>query len=317
MGRLAGLRRSARLVRRVAGQPADRGPVRGARPGRTARCRTTRWRCSSRSGPENAYQFEQWRLPLEALAMRRPVVVIVDRPDTGRLVLATSTLPVAFARGSGELETAGGAAPVRGGALRQPGRAELPDAPLRRARAHPDRARRERQGRQRLQPAQGVRLHLHRRPGRVGTGWPAALYDFDADARIREVGRPAARPRSHPGAPDWSTTGGCGCSYAPTWEGDRASIAYGSLVSHGVGDHRGAARRPGVRVIYRPHPRTGRASAAPRSGRRRDPGRPGRRRGPAPGRHRPVRLAVAVRRRTASPTCQRWPTTGWPPASRW
>ena len=42
------------------------------------------------------YQFEQWRLPLEALATRRPVVVIVDRPDTGRLVLATSALPIAL-----------------------------------------------------------------------------------------------------------------------------------------------------------------------------------------------------------------------------
>ena len=56
------------------------------------------------TGPENLYQFEQWRLPLEHLATQRPVFVIVDRPDTGDLVLRTSSLPVAFARGSAALE---------------------------------------------------------------------------------------------------------------------------------------------------------------------------------------------------------------------
>ena len=56
------------------------------------------------TGPENSYQFEQWRLPLEHLATQRPVFVIVDRPDTGDVVLGTSSLPVAFARGSAALE---------------------------------------------------------------------------------------------------------------------------------------------------------------------------------------------------------------------
>ena len=55
------------------------------------------------TGPENLYQFEQWRLPLEHLASQHPVFVIVDRPDTGDLVLRTSSLPVAFARGSAAL----------------------------------------------------------------------------------------------------------------------------------------------------------------------------------------------------------------------
>ena len=56
------------------------------------------------TGPENLYQFEQWRLPLEHLATQRPVFVIVDRPDTGDLVLRTSSLPVAFTCGSAALE---------------------------------------------------------------------------------------------------------------------------------------------------------------------------------------------------------------------
>ena len=45
------------------------------------------------TGPENLYQFEQWRLPLEHLAQQRPVFVIVDRPDTGDLVLREQQPP--------------------------------------------------------------------------------------------------------------------------------------------------------------------------------------------------------------------------------
>jgi hypothetical protein len=46
-----------------------------------------------RDGPENFYQFDQWRMPLEHLALQRPVFVIVDRPDTGDLVLVASSCP--------------------------------------------------------------------------------------------------------------------------------------------------------------------------------------------------------------------------------
>ncbi len=56
------------------------------------------------TGPENFYQFEQWRLPLEHLAQQRPVFVIVDRPDTGDRLLQTTRLPIAFVRGSAALE---------------------------------------------------------------------------------------------------------------------------------------------------------------------------------------------------------------------
>jgi len=48
--------------------------------------------------------------------------------------------------------------------------------------------------------------------------------------------------------------------YAPTWEGDRPSIAYGSLASHGVAIIEALVADPSIRVIYRPHARTGYAS---------------------------------------------------------
>ena len=55
-------------------------------------------------GPENGYQLDQWRRPLESLARRRGVFLIADRADTGRYLLETFGLPIAFARGSGALE---------------------------------------------------------------------------------------------------------------------------------------------------------------------------------------------------------------------
>jgi len=81
------------------------------------------------------------------------------------------------------------------------------------------------------------------------------LWDYDLDARAIEIGRPQADHYSGtlPYTPDDRRV----VLYAPTWEGDRPSAHYGSIVSHGetlvarllaTGQHR---------LIYRPHPRSG------------------------------------------------------------
>lgn len=49
--------------------------------------------------------------------------------------------------------------------------------------------------------------------------------------------------------------------YAPTWEGDRPSAAYGSIGSHGVALTAAVLASPRHRLIYRPHPRSGVVSA--------------------------------------------------------
>ena len=193
-------------------------------------------------GPENAYQFEQWRQPLEALATGRPVVVIVDRPDTGRLVLATSSLPVAFARASGELETLVEqhrvAAVLYANQVEQNFRMLRFAAPVHIQIGHGE------------SDKGGSVSNQHKAYDYTFIGGPAgrkrlasALYDFDAEARIREVGRPQL-DHDHPGAPDWPTDGRLQVLYAPTWEGDRASIRYGSLVFARGGRDRRTAGRP-------------------------------------------------------------------------
>ncbi len=81
------------------------------------------------------------------------------------------------------------------------------------------------------------------------------LWAFDLDAKTRSIGRPQADHFAGPlpYTPDERTV----VLYAPTWEGDRDSAAYGSVVTHGVALAHAILGSPAHRFIYRPHPRTG------------------------------------------------------------
>mgnify|MGYP002403458748 CR=1 FL=1 len=81
------------------------------------------------------------------------------------------------------------------------------------------------------------------------------LWDYDLDKRAIPIGRPQADHYSGelPYTPDDREV----VLYAPTWEGDRAAAAYGSIVSHGVHLVRALLATGRHRVIYRPHPRSG------------------------------------------------------------
>lgn len=81
------------------------------------------------------------------------------------------------------------------------------------------------------------------------------LVDFDVDTHTRQIGRPQLdKPWDIPAPPDPARKT---VLYAPTWEGDRPSIAYGSVESHGRRIVETLTNDPKYRVIYRPHPRTG------------------------------------------------------------
>ncbi|HJQ88931.1 MAG TPA: CDP-glycerol glycerophosphotransferase family protein [Propionibacteriaceae bacterium] len=206
------------------------------------------------TGPENFYQFEQWRLPLEHLATQRPVFVIVDRPDTGDLVLGTSSLPVAFARGSASLERLVAERDVR--VVLYLNQLEANFRMLRFASpVH-------------IQIGHGESdkdssiSNQHKAYDLVFVGGDAgrdrlgqALRGFDANERTLLVGRPQL-DYTYQGAPSWQRDSGMRVWYAPTWAGDRPSIAYGSLASHGVAIIEALLADPSIRVIYRPHPRT-------------------------------------------------------------
>ncbi len=208
--------------------------------------------------PANLFQLEQWRRPLERLASTRPVFVIVDRPDTGAALLQRTTLPLAFAQGSGALERL-----VHDYDVRVVAYVNQVERNFRMLRfAEPVHVQ---LGHGESDKAYSV-SNQHRaydvtfvggRAGRDRLG--AALRDFDADRRTVGVGRPQL-DYDYPGAPDWDRDSGLRVLYAPTWEGDRPSVAYGSLVSHGRAIVTTLLADPRIRVIYRPHPRTGLSS---------------------------------------------------------
>jgi len=81
------------------------------------------------------------------------------------------------------------------------------------------------------------------------------LWDYDVDHRAIRIGRPQTDHLGGtlPFTPDGRTV----VLYAPTWEGDRGSAAYGSIASHGVALVTALLATGRHRVVYRPHPRSG------------------------------------------------------------
>lgn len=82
-----------------------------------------------------------------------------------------------------------------------------------------------------------------------------ALWRYDVEDRTFAIGRPQADyfTGEPPFAPDERTV----VFYAPTWEGDRPSASYGSVMSHGETLVRRLLETGRHRLVYRPHPRSG------------------------------------------------------------
>jgi CDP-glycerol glycerophosphotransferase (TagB/SpsB family) len=81
------------------------------------------------------------------------------------------------------------------------------------------------------------------------------IWNYDLDRRVFPIGRPQTDHlrENLPVKRDDRIV----VFYAPTWEGDRPTMAYGSIESHGVELARAVVASPAHRLIYRPHPRSG------------------------------------------------------------
>ena len=213
-------------------------------------------------GPTELYQLADWLPVLESLHASYPLVIACTRPDGARAALAATSLPVRLTRGAPDLE-----ALVDAGA-----RAVLYVNHL------------ERNFRM-LRFAEPVHIYLghgesdkdssvsnqNKAYDQVFVAGPAgrerlsrALRGFDAAARAPMVGRPQL-DHVREGAPDWPRDDRVRVLYAPTWEGDRPRMAYGSVASHGASVVRALVSDGGFRVIYRPHPRAGTTSPSYRA----------------------------------------------------
>ncbi len=81
------------------------------------------------------------------------------------------------------------------------------------------------------------------------------LWDFDLAKRAVRIGRPQADHMG--GTVPYPADERTVVLYSPTWEGDRAAAAYGSILSHGRALTDALLASDRHRLIYRPHPRSG------------------------------------------------------------
>ncbi len=81
------------------------------------------------------------------------------------------------------------------------------------------------------------------------------LWGYDVDRKTIAIGRPQADHFA--GEVPYPDDDRTVVLYAPTWEGDRPTAAYGSIASHGVALAEAVLASPTHRLVYRPHPRSG------------------------------------------------------------
>ncbi|MEJ1087372.1 CDP-glycerol glycerophosphotransferase family protein [Microbacterium sp. Mu-80] len=202
----------------------------------------------------NMYQIRQWYGPLQQLSRRFPVVVLSRSPLGAEALLRDDALPTVFAPRIGDLEDF------------------LAEQQIRIVLYVNQNTRNFRMFRY------GRRWHVFINHGESDKVYMAsnqykaydhafiageaardrladALWDYDVDRRTSMIGRPQADHLT--GEPPYPRDDRTVVLYAPTWEGDRASMSYGSVRSHGETLVRQLLDSGRHRVIYRPHPRTG------------------------------------------------------------
>ena len=228
----------------------------GLKPGADARFRVAVYFSDE---PVNLYQVRQWYAPLEELARTQPVVVISRMPDTTMMLLDECPVPVVHSPRITDIESFMASHDI--------GLVLYVNQNLRNF-----------QMMRFAQPAHVFVSHGEsdksymasnqlKAYDRVFIAGPAAaarlegaLVEFDVAKRAVEIGRPQNDVTYEaPTLPDDDRTT---VLYAPTWEGDRASMAYGSIASHGEALLRALLADPRFRVVYRPHPRSGSFDAA-------------------------------------------------------
>lgn len=209
------------------------------------------------------YQLEQWLWPLEQLAERTSVGILCRGARIAQRIADRTSLPVRYGRSISALDSVLGAestlcvlyvnqSPLNFHALRHPrpahvhlshGESEKASMVTNQLKAY-DRV---------LTAGQAARERLTSR-----------LIGFGPE-RMIDVGRPQLdQPRTLPQQwQDYLRASEADRAaprpvllWAPTWEGDSGAMAYGTLPASG-GPLIEAAHSAGMRVLYRPHPRTG------------------------------------------------------------
>ena len=212
-------------------------------------------------GPVELYQLVDWLPVLEHLDRTVPLVVVCTRADGARAVMGATDLPVRLAMGAPDLEAlvaAGVRAVLYVNHLERNFRMLRFAGPVHIYLGHGES---DKDSSVSNQNKAYDRVFVAGQAGRDRLS--GALRGFDATTLAPMVGR-TQLDHARAGAPEWPRDDRVRVLYAPTWEGDRPSMSYGSLPTHGVALVRSLLRDGGFRVIYRPHPRSGTVSPAHR-----------------------------------------------------
>ncbi|RIJ52821.1 hypothetical protein DZG00_03330 [Clavibacter lycopersici] len=202
----------------------------------------------------NMYQIRQWYRPLVELARTHPVVILSRHPSGANALLDESPLPVEYVRRVADLERVIAEQDIR--VVLYVNQNTRNFQMMRYGRRWHVFVNHGESDKMYMTTNQFKAYDYSLIAGdaaraRLGK----VLWDYDLDRRAIPIGRPQADHYSGalPYTPDDRTV----VLYAPTWEGDRAAAAYGSIASHGVPLVRDLIATGRHRVVYRPHPRSG------------------------------------------------------------
>lgn len=204
-------------------------------------------------GPENLYQLDQWYEPLRLLHERHHVTVLSRNWESTLTLLAECPVPVHHAPDIDDVEAFLGRHPVR--AVLYVNQNQMNFSAIRFADpAHVfichGESDKDYMSSNQLKAYDHVFIAGQAARERI----MRKIVGFD-EFRLVDVGRPQVDV-TYPGPPmpdDDRTV----VLFAPTWEGDRASMRYSSVASHGPALVRSLVSTGRHRVVYRPHPRTG------------------------------------------------------------
>ncbi len=202
----------------------------------------------------NMYQIRQWYRPLVELARTHPVVILSRHPSGANALLDESPLPVEYVRRVADLERVIAEQDIR--VVLYVNQNTRNFQMMRYGRRWHVFVNHGESDKMYMTTNQFKAYDYSLIAGdaaraRLGK----VLWDYDLDRRAIPIGRPQADHYSGelPYAPDDRTV----VLYAPTWEGDRAAAAYGSIAANGVPLVRDLIATGRHRVVYRPHPRSG------------------------------------------------------------
>lgn len=211
----------------------------------------------------NLYQIRQWFEPMRELAQDYPVVIITRNLVATKLLLEETDIPVHYARTIGEVEAF--VSSQRIAAVFYVNHAMRNFQMLRYGEAaHVSISHGE-------SDKPSTSTNQFKAYDHVFVAGQAAedriarkLIGYEVSKHVTHTGRPQVNVQyESPGLP---RDGRSSVLYAPTWEGDRPSMNFTSILSHGPAVVKALLEDNRYRVIYRPHPRIGTFDAKYRAG---------------------------------------------------